>query len=582
MVTRAHAVDGGFRLIGTKMWITNSPIADVFVVWAKDDDGVIRGFILEKGMEGLSAPKIEGKFSLRASVTGEIVMDDVFVPEENLLPHVEGLKGPFGCLNSARYGIAWGALGAAEFCWHAARQYVLDRKQFGRPLAANQLVQKKLADMQTEIALGLQACLRLGRLKDEGKAAPEMMSMLKRNSCGKALDIARMARDMHGGNGIVDEFHVIRHVLNLETVNTYEGTHDIHALILGRAPDRHRGVLTAAAMKLHDYFRSSAAYRVRIALNLKGLTAERAFVHLRRGAQHADDYRALNPQGLVPALETDDGVVITQSLAIIEYLDETHPAPPLLPADALGRARVRSIALAIACDIHPLNNLRVLQYLTGTLGVPEGKKDGWYRYWCDTGLEALETPARRRRRDRRVLPRRCADAGRRVPGAAAGQRAADGGRRGGVPDPAAHRRRLPGAAGVRRRRAVAPTRRRTLTGAAPMTYAFKPWDLPAVPVAGTDLLFPVRHIYCVGRNYAEHAERNGRRRDEGAAVLLHQAGRRRGAGGPARRRAPRVSAGDEEPAPRGRARRRDRPARRPGRRRATRSTSSTATRPAST
>jgi glutaryl-CoA dehydrogenase len=235
MVTRAHAVDGGFRLIGSKMWISNSPIADVFVVWAKDDDGVIRGYILEKGMAGLSAPKIEGKFSLRSSVTGEIVMNDVFVPEENLLPHVEGLKGPMGCLNSARYGIAWGALGAAEFCWHAARQYVLDRKQFGRPLAANQLVQKKLADMQTEITLGLQACLRLGRLKDEGKAAPEITSILKRNSCGKALDIARMARDMHGGNGIVDEFHVIRHVLNLETVNTYEGTHDIHALILGRA-----------------------------------------------------------------------------------------------------------------------------------------------------------------------------------------------------------------------------------------------------------------------------------------------------------------------------------------------------------
>jgi glutaryl-CoA dehydrogenase len=235
MVTRAHAVDGGFRLIGSKMWISNSPIADVFVVWAKDDDGVIRGYILEKGMEGLSAPKIEGKFSLRSSVTGEIVMNDVFVPEENQLPHVEGLKGPMGCLNSARYGIAWGALGAAEFCWHAARQYVLDRKQFGRPLAANQLVQKKLADMQTEITLGLQACLRLGRLKDEGKAAPEITSILKRNSCGKALDIARTARDMHGGNGIVDDFHVIRHVLNLETVNTYEGTHDIHALILGRA-----------------------------------------------------------------------------------------------------------------------------------------------------------------------------------------------------------------------------------------------------------------------------------------------------------------------------------------------------------
>jgi glutaryl-CoA dehydrogenase len=235
MVTRAHANDGGYRLIGAKMWISNAPIADVFVVWAKTDDGVIRGFILEKGMKGLSAPKIEGKFSLRTSVTGEVVMDEVFVPEANLLPNVQGLKGPFGCLNAARYGIAWGALGAAEFCWHAARQYTLDRSQFGRPLAANQLVQKKLADMQTEIALGLQACLRLGRLKDEGKAAPEITSIMKRNSCGKALEIARMARDMHGGNGIVDEFHVIRHMLNLETVNTYEGTHDIHALILGRA-----------------------------------------------------------------------------------------------------------------------------------------------------------------------------------------------------------------------------------------------------------------------------------------------------------------------------------------------------------
>jgi glutaryl-CoA dehydrogenase len=236
MLTRAHAAaGGGYRLTGSKMWISNSPIADVFVVWAKTDDGVIRGFILEKGMPGLSAPKIEGKFSLRTSVTGEIVMDDVPVPQENLLPGVEGLKGPFGCLNSARYGIAWGALGAAEACWHAARHYTLDRKQFGRPLAANQLVQKKLADMQTEIALGLQGCLRLGRMKDEGKAAPEITSILKRNSCGKALEIARMARDMHGGNGIVDEFHVIRHLLNLETVNTYEGTHDVHALILGRA-----------------------------------------------------------------------------------------------------------------------------------------------------------------------------------------------------------------------------------------------------------------------------------------------------------------------------------------------------------
>jgi glutaryl-CoA dehydrogenase len=235
MVTRARSVDGGYRLTGAKTWISNSPIADVFVVWAKDDSGTIRGFILERGMKGLSAPKIEGKFSLRASITGEIVLDEVLVPADCMLPNVQGLKGPFGCLNAARYGIAWGALGAAEFCWYAARQYVLDRKQFGRPLAANQLIQKKLADMQTEITLGLQACLRLGRLKDEGKAAPEITSILKRNSCGKALDIARMARDMHGGNGIVDEFHVIRHVLNLETVNTYEGTHDIHALILGRA-----------------------------------------------------------------------------------------------------------------------------------------------------------------------------------------------------------------------------------------------------------------------------------------------------------------------------------------------------------
>ena len=235
METRATSVPGGFKLHGAKMWISNAPIADVFVVWAKNDEGTIRGYILDKGMKGLSAPKIEGKFSLRASVTGEIVMDEVFVPEENLLPNVQGLAGPFGCLNSARYGIAWGALGAAEFCWHAARQYTLDRKQFGRPLAANQLIQKKLADMQTEITLGLQGCLRLGRMKDEGIAAPEITSIMKRNSCGKSLDIARMARDMHGGNGIVDEFHVIRHLLNLETVNTYEGTHDVHALILGRA-----------------------------------------------------------------------------------------------------------------------------------------------------------------------------------------------------------------------------------------------------------------------------------------------------------------------------------------------------------
>ena len=235
MKTRAVKTAGGYRLKGSKMWISNAPIADVFVVWAKDDDGAIRGFILEKGMKGLSAPKIEGKFSLRASITGEIVMDDVEVPEENLLANVKGLKGPFGCLNRARFGITWGALGAAEFCWHAARAYTLDRTQFGRPLAANQLIQKKLADMQTEIALGLQASLRLGRLFDEGKAAPEAVSLVKRNNCGKALEVARLARDMHGGNGIVDEYHVIRHLMNLETVNTYEGTHDIHALILGRA-----------------------------------------------------------------------------------------------------------------------------------------------------------------------------------------------------------------------------------------------------------------------------------------------------------------------------------------------------------
>jgi glutaryl-CoA dehydrogenase len=234
MSTKAVKVDGGYRVTGTKMWITNSPIADVFVVWAKLD-GVIKGFVLEKGMEGLSAPKIEGKFSLRASITGEIVMDNVFVPEENLLPNVEGLKGPFGCLNKARYGIAWGALGAAEFCWQAALQYTLDREQFGRPLAATQLVQKKLADMQTEITTGLFACLQAGRLMDQGQLPLEAISLIKRNSCGKALDIARVARDMHGGNGIADEFHVIRHVMNLEAVNTYEGTHDIHALILGRA-----------------------------------------------------------------------------------------------------------------------------------------------------------------------------------------------------------------------------------------------------------------------------------------------------------------------------------------------------------
>ncbi|NQU62141.1 MAG: acyl-CoA dehydrogenase [Rhodospirillales bacterium] len=234
MTTRAVAVDGGYTLTGNKMWISNSPIADVFIIWGKLD-GVIRGFILEKGMKGLSTPKIEGKFSLRAAITGEVVMDNVFVPEENLLPGVEGLKGPFGCLNKARFGIAWGALGAAEFCWHAARQYTLDRKQFGRPLAANQLIQKKLADMQTEITIGLQACLRVSQLLDAGDCPPENISMIKRNSAGKALDIARMARDMHGGNGICDEFHVIRHCMNLESVNTYEGTHDIHALILGRA-----------------------------------------------------------------------------------------------------------------------------------------------------------------------------------------------------------------------------------------------------------------------------------------------------------------------------------------------------------
>lgn len=235
MITTAKKTTNGYRLNGAKMWISNSPIADIFVVWAKTEDGVIRGFILEKEMEGLSAPKIEGKLSLRASVTGEIVMQDVFVPEENLLPNVSGLRGPMGCLNSARLGIAWGTLGAAEACWHTARQYVLDRKQFNRPLAANQLIQKKLADMQTEISLALQSVLRATRLKEEGNLAPETISMIKRNSCGKSLDIARAARDMLGGNGISDEFPIMRHMLNLETVNTYEGTHDIHALILGRA-----------------------------------------------------------------------------------------------------------------------------------------------------------------------------------------------------------------------------------------------------------------------------------------------------------------------------------------------------------
>ncbi len=235
MQTRAKSIDGGYSLTGSKMWITNSPVADVFVVWAKTDDGVIRGFIPEHGMEGLSAPKIEGKFSLRASVTGEIVMDGVEVSEDQMLPGARGLGGPFGCLNSARYGIAWGALGAAEYCWHAARRYSLEREQFGRPLAATQLIQKKLADMQTEITLGLHACLQAGRMKDAGTLNPTAISLIKRNSCGKALEIARTARDMHGGNGIADEYHVIRHMMNLEAVNTYEGTHDIHALILGRA-----------------------------------------------------------------------------------------------------------------------------------------------------------------------------------------------------------------------------------------------------------------------------------------------------------------------------------------------------------
>jgi glutaryl-CoA dehydrogenase len=235
MATRARPAQGGWRLTGAKTWITSAPIADLFLVWAKDPDGVIRGFLFERGAEGLATPKIEGKFALRASSTGQILMDDVFVPEDQVLPGVRGLKGPFSCLNKARFGIAFGALGAAEFCWQAARQYVLDRKQFGRPLAANQLIQKKLADMQTEIAVGLQAALRVGRLFDQGQATPEMVSLIKRNSCGKALEIARAARDMHGGNGVADEYHVIRHVMNLEAVNTYEGTHDIHALILGRA-----------------------------------------------------------------------------------------------------------------------------------------------------------------------------------------------------------------------------------------------------------------------------------------------------------------------------------------------------------
>ena len=235
MTTRARKAPGGYRLSGAKTWITNAPIADLFLVWAKTEDDVIRGFLIEKGADGLAAPKIEGKFSLRASATGQILMDDVFVPEERMLPGVQGLRGPFSCLNKARFGIAFGALGAAEFCWHAARNYVLERKQFGRPLAANQLIQKKLADMQTEIAIALQAVLRLGRLMDAGAAPPELVSLCKRNSCGKALEVARTARDMHGGNGVADEYHVIRHVMNLEAVNTYEGTHDVHALILGRA-----------------------------------------------------------------------------------------------------------------------------------------------------------------------------------------------------------------------------------------------------------------------------------------------------------------------------------------------------------
>jgi glutaryl-CoA dehydrogenase len=235
MTSRARRTAGGYRLRGAKSWITNAPIADLFLVWAKTEDDVIRGFLIERGADGLSAPKIEGKFSLRASATGQILMDDVFVPEERVLPGVEGLRGPFACLTKARFGIAFGALGAAEFCWHAARQYVLDRKQFGRPLAANQLIQKKLADMQTEIAIALQAALRLGRLMDDSKAPAELVSLCKRNSCGKALEVARTARDMHGGNGVADEYHVIRHVMNLEAVNTYEGTHDVHALILGRA-----------------------------------------------------------------------------------------------------------------------------------------------------------------------------------------------------------------------------------------------------------------------------------------------------------------------------------------------------------
>ena len=273
MLSRAKKVSGGFTLTGTKSWISNSPIADVFIIWAKDDDDAIRGFILEKGMKGLSAPPIHGKVGLRTSVTGEIVMENVFCPDENAFPEIRGLKGPFTCLNSARYGICWGALGAAEDCWHRARNYVMERKQFGRPLAANQLIQKKLADMQTEIAIGLNACLRLGRMKDEGTAAPEITSMLKRNSCGKALAVARDARDMLGGNGIVDEFGVIRHLVNLEVVNTYEGTHDVHALILGRAQTRHRCILEL----MLKAFSSTSTARLSTATTLMPTRGSNAF-----------------------------------------------------------------------------------------------------------------------------------------------------------------------------------------------------------------------------------------------------------------------------------------------------------------
>ena len=338
MVTRARTVPGGFSLSGAKMWISNSPIADVFVVWAKDDQGIIRGYILEKGMKGLSTPKIEGKFSLRASITGEIVMDEVFVPEENLLPNVQGLKGPFGCLNSARYGIAWGALGAAEFCWHAARQYTLDRQQFGRPLAANQLVQKKLADMMTEITLGLQGCLRLGRMKDEGhRRAGDHVDH-------EAQLVRQGARHRaHGARHARRQRHRRRVPRDPARAQPRDGQHLRRHARRARADPRPRadGHLRVL-VKLYDYFRSSAAYRVRIALNLKGLQAERAFIHLRKNAQREAEYLAVNPQGLVPALVADDGSVLTQSLAIIEYLEETHPAPPLLPAAPAARARVRS------------------------------------------------------------------------------------------------------------------------------------------------------------------------------------------------------------------------------------------------